>query len=826
MKVFSVTVSIMVVIQSLTAQTAGDYRSAGTGTWATASTWQTYNGTSWVPAVAGPTSADGAITILSGHTVTIAVNVTADQLTVNAGGQLAITAALTIANGTGTDLQVNGILDKDNGNLNIPAGADAQVSGLMIVEGTSGSMNLSGTMNFAAGSTYRHARNDGNLPAAAQTTWALTSSCEITGVIGTKPGNLDQAFGNLTWNCPSQTGSENLTTSFTTVNGNFVMQSTGAGEIQFAQTGNSTMAIGGNYVQTGGNVVFTTVGNRTVNVGGNFSLSGGSLDMATGAGTSILSIAGNFLHTGGALTRSSGTAGGSATVVFNGSGTQTYTSGGSVSGIVNYTVNSGAVLFTGSSTLGSGSSGTFTLSTGGTLGIGSAAGITTSGASGNIQVGGSRSYSTGANYTYNGTAAQTTGNGLPATLNNLTIDNTSGVTLGSSTTVGGMLTLTNGLLVLGNNTLTLGSGAAIGGSFTNANMIVADLAAGTGEVRKIFTDGIGVSRSFTFPIGDNSGTADYAPVTLDYTTGNFSSASVGLSVKNVKHPNNMATNDYIDRFWRITSTGISNFSCTGSFTYVSGDRHGEESNIVPGLWDGAGWTRLNTANATPPTLTGTMTSFAPTSHVTGGEPGALPIELGPFTGSEVNNHTVRLVWNTVTEINNFGFEIQKSVAQYKNYETIGRSFVPGHGTTLTPQTYSFIDTAASIGTWYYRLKQTDLDGTVYFSDGIRIEVTLGGGISSHASNHALLQNYPNPFNPKTTIWYGIAEPREEGMGSHWVTLKVYDLLGREVATLVNERKGTGTYSVEFDASNLASGIYLYQLRTDRFTQTRTLMVLR
>jgi len=898
MRIVFVAVSIMVMIGSLAAQTVGDYRSAATGNWTTASTWQTYDGTSWVAAATTPTSASGAITILIGHIVTVSSTLTVDQLTVNVGGGLDITVTLTIANGAGTDLELNGILDNNSGTLSIQSGADVQVSGTMIVEGTSGSTTLNGTINFAAGSTYRHARNSGNLPSSARTTWALTSTCEITGVTTTQPGNLNQTFGNWTWNCPSQTQTESFGLSFNTVNGNFTMQGTGAGAIQFASSGNGSVTVGGNYLQTGGSVIFTTSGDRNVSVGGDFTLSGGSIDMATSSGVSTLGVAGNFSHTAGTLTRSA-SAGGSATVVFNGTGTQIHTSGGTVSGTVNYTVNSGATLFIGSSVIGSGSAGAFTLSTGGTLGIASAAGITSTGASGNIQVSGARSYSKGANYAYNGTAAQSTGNGLPDTVNNLTISNTanavslansiavsgtlqinanavllpsstqiisgtgtltgsgsarvtratgagdfpgqytianktltnltvefagsaaqgssttpygsmminnaSGVTLGSSATIGGTLTLTNGMLILGNNTLTLSTGSAVSGSFSNSSMIVADLATGTGEVRKMFTDGAGVSRSFTFPVGDNSGAANYSPVTLNFTTGNFSSASVGLSLKNGKHPNNTASSDYIDRFWRITPTGISNFSCEGSFTYVSGDLHGTESNIVPALWDGSGWATLNTTNATPPTLTGTITSFAPTSDVTGGEADALPIQLASFTGSEVNHHTVRFVWSTVTEIKNYGFEIQKSAGKLANYETITGSFVPGHGTTMTPQFYSFLETTASLGSWYYRLKQMDLDGTVHFMDGIRIEVILVGvDMTSLPTNHVLAQNYPNPFNPLTTIRYELPNASR-------VTLQVFNTLGQEVTTLVDAVEEPGYKSTEFNGSSLSSGVYFYRL---------------
>ena len=165
---------------------------------------------------------------------------------------------------------------------------------------------------------------------------------------------------------------------------------------------------------------------------------------------STLNVTGDFSHTSGTITEANN---GSGTIVFNKAGTQTYTSGGTVSNTINFTVNSGSTL-----QMGTGASpsvitggGTFTLSSGATLGITSTAGITSSGATGNIQVTGTRTYNTGANYIYNGSASQATGNGLPATVNNLTINNSGTgndnvVTLGANITVSAALTISDGTL--------------------------------------------------------------------------------------------------------------------------------------------------------------------------------------------------------------------------------------------------------------------------------------------------------------------------------------------------------------------------------------------
>ena len=179
-----------------------------------------------------------------------------------------------------------------------------------------------------------------------------------------------------------------------------------------------------------------------------------------------MNVAGNFTHTSGTLTES-GTTTPFALVVFNGTGIQNYTSGGTVSGTVNFNVSNNATLFIGTNLLGSGSTGTFTLSAGATLGIGDPLGITTSGASGNIRVSGTRTYNTTANYIYNGPASQVTSNGLPATVNSVTVSNSGGiVTLGSNVSVTSNLTVSAGMFDLGNFTA---NRASNGGTITVAN---------------------------------------------------------------------------------------------------------------------------------------------------------------------------------------------------------------------------------------------------------------------------------------------------------------------------------------------------------------------
>ena len=170
----------------------------------------------------------------------------------------------------------------------------------------------------------------------------------------------------------------------------------------------------------------------------------------------------------------------------------------------------------------------------------------------------------------------------------------------------------------------------------------------------------------------------------------------------------------------------------------------------------------------------------------------VPVELTSFSAKPVNG-SVNLNWTTATEANNQGFEVQRK--SNSEYQTI--SFVDGYGTTTNPQNYSFVDNNLQPGHYTYRLKQIDFDGTFSYSTEVEVDFDV-------PSDFVLSQNYPNPFNPSTKISFSI--PVE----SH-VTLKIFNLLGEEVINLLNGTVNAGYHNVNFDASNLNSGIYFYQI---------------
>ena len=184
----------------------------------------------------------------------------------------------------------------------------------------------------------------------------------------------------------------------------------------------------------------------------------------------------------------------------------------------------------------------------------------------------------------------------------------------------------------------------------------------------------------------------------------------------------------------------------------------------------------------------------------------VPVELISFTATTDEN-TVTLSWTTSTETSNSGFEVQRKNI---DWERIG--FIEGHGTTTEENSYLFVDNNLTAGKYQYRLKQLDYDGSFKFSDIVEIEVLS-------PIEFSLSQNYPNPFNPTTTIQYSIPQ-------SGTVKLAVYNTLGEVVRILANNYKDAGTYTINFNASNLSSGIYYYRLEAGAFIETKKMVIMK
>jgi hypothetical protein len=493
-------------------QTNGDYRSRQSGNWNQSSSWQVYNN-GWVNASNTPNNTSGIITIRNGHTITVTNSPTVDQVVVEAGGQVTINVGqtFTIANGASTDMTVNGTVV--NSGVIIPTGS----------------------LVFNSGSVYQHAQNGGTIPTA---TWDANSNCSITGLTSTAPTGLNQTFGNFIMNSTRTTWAHLSPTSMV-INGNLEIQKTdnnngnsydfaieqdmtiggdliiSGGAYRISYNTNRTQSVTGNLVVNNGSLLLNTSGSGTsvgtLNVGGDVSISGGTLNLSGGNATGqngILNVKGSFSQTGGSITET-----GSATgcqINFTGTSIQTYSkAGGTIANIINFSVASGATLDVGTSVI-NGSTGTFTLNSGAGIITAHAQGLSTTAGTGSIQVTGVKAYNTAANCTYDGTVAQVTGNGLTGA-NNLTINNSAGVTLSASTALNntGTLNLVAGVLTTGTYTLTVNNNstsAVTGGSsssFINGSLVWT-LAPGS---------------TYAFPVGKGTTTSDYYPFGLAGITG-------------------------------------------------------------------------------------------------------------------------------------------------------------------------------------------------------------------------------------------------------------------------------------------------------------------
>jgi hypothetical protein len=498
-----ITISALVLVflnffnnKKASAAVTGDIRSIASGNWNNLAIWEKYNGTSWIPAIAIPSSTDKQIVIKSGHTVTITAALSVDEVVVESGAVLSLNSGitLTLKKLAIPDLAVYGIF-RNAGLLSIAGGT---------------------SITYYSGGRYQHnyTTTAGTIPVGV---WLPGSVCEIMGYTTNiaMPTGLNQTFTDLEWNCINQTVAVNFAGGMTSFNGNFIVNSTGSSSLQMA-TSNYTLSMTGDMVFNGGTTIFQTGASKTftINQTGNIYMAGGTLILsnannATGnhnlnghyfhtngtfnfasgnSGTSSLNIKGNWSHSGGTLTTTG--SGATGQVVFNNSINQyfSYSPGGVVNGNVDYTINNGAILNMGTSyAVGR----NFTVSPGGKIGIGSTDGISSSGTTGNIQVTGTRTFNTAATYSYNGSGSQYTGNGLPSTVANLEINNAGFVLLTNTVAVSTNLNLLSGIIYTGALEINVTNTSAT--AITNAG----NTSFVCGNVRRTLS----ASSTFDFPVG-------------------------------------------------------------------------------------------------------------------------------------------------------------------------------------------------------------------------------------------------------------------------------------------------------------------------------------
>ena len=180
----------------------------------------------------------------------------------------------------------------------------------------------------------------------------------------------------------------------------------------------------------------------------------------------------------------------------------------------------------------------------------------------------------------------------------------------------------------------------------------------------------------------------------------------------------------------------------------------------------------------------------------------------------MDGSTVNLTWSTATEVNNYGFDVERSSGN-SGWQKIG--FVAGSGNSNSTKNYSFTDKPSGGTSFSYKLKQIDVDGSFQYYDPVTVSLAV-------SSAPQLLQNSPNPFNPSTTIKFYIPNASD-------VSIKIYDIMGREVTTLINQQATAGYHNVYWNGKNsrgenVASGVYLYRLTAGNFSETKKMNLLK
>ena len=188
--------------------------------------------------------------------------------------------------------------------------------------------------------------------------------------------------------------------------------------------------------------------------------------------------------------------------------------------------------------------------------------------------------------------------------------------------------------------------------------------------------------------------------------------------------------------------------------------------------------------------------------------GIVPVELVSFTANAIENKII-LKWKTATEINNYGFEIERRIYGDEGWEKV--TFVEGNGNSSSLKNYEFVDNPVGGGKFEYRLKQIDVNGSFEYSNSVEADIT--------PREYELSQNYPNPFNPVTNIKFSL--PKAEK-----VKINIYNSLGEKVLSLVDKEYEAGVYKVELNASGFASGIYFYKIQAGSFISTKKMILLK
>ena len=418
--------------------------------------------------------------------------------------------------------------------------------------------------------------------------------------------------------------------------------------------------------------------------------------------------------------------------------------------------------------------------------------------------------STGGTIVFTGASNSTISGAGTFTIYNITVNkstNSSGVVLNCNLTLTGTLTLTSGDFDIYNKILTLGSTALISGE-TNNNLIISTASENKGTVTATrdlsgpitnYTFGnIGITVTTAATLGSTTVTRMFTPVIVEQDTG-------------------------IARCFTIIPTNNSDLNATLVLRYfgneIISDLDPDNMILFLSTDNGLTFSEVTATNSWDSELkTGTLTvtglsTFGPNNIWTStDDEHPLPIVLESFT-STVDNRDVTLCWITSQENNNQGFDIEKFDLSDSDSLWRKAGYIKGQGTKHSPTEYIFKEQKLNSGKYKYRLKQTDYNGNFeYYELGNTVEVAL-------PKSFELGQNYPNPFNAQTKIDFALPENSK-------VNIIIFDILGREIRTPVNQELKAGYYTILMNTNDLASGTYFYRITAGKFVKTLKMVMVK
>jgi len=715
-----------------------------------------------------------------GRTLTVSNGVVGNDFIIEDGAQLSIgtninltLAAGAAGNPTGAaidgDLLIesNRTFDADNANVSTTVTGLIQNSGIVT--------GAAGRLTFASGATYIHARNGGSIPFA---TWNSASTMSMEGIINSGPGNINQAFGNFRWNSPLQAINFSFGGLLTTVNGDFIVNSTGTGSIIFKNFGGTTATtVAGDYIQTGGRVsLIGASDNHNLNIRGDFNMTGGTL---TRAGTGV------------------------ANVMFAGTTEQAFTkTGGTISNEINFAINPNAKVNFGTSVL-SGSTGTFTLSAGGKIITANNNGL---GAGGSIQM--TSVFNSNADYEFRGTHTGVFTTTPTNAVRDLIIDNSQPngeVILDRPLTVNRTLNLTEGLITTTSNLLTLGSGATATApkvtSFVNGPL------SKIGTTPFVFPVGKAGEGYRTIAIGDITGNATFR---AEFFRSNPSGGTLGAGLTQIS----------ACEYWELEKTGGGNgvkakvtlswepqSPCGSSSVYVTNPVTLRVAHLVGSTWVNEGRS-ASTGDATSGTVTSQndISNFSPFALGSASSlDNPLPVIFANVKAYEKNGG-VQVDWSNLTEKDVATYDVERS-SNGADFSSISQQLATSNQNDKVD--YSAYDANPAQGMNYYRIKAQETTGKIVYSKILSVAI---------GSSNQSLRLYPNPVkgNQITLSMSNIKRGQ--------YTLRVINAAGQDIfKQVINNQSTSLTQTLDLPVS-IKAGVYNMVIHGDNYRETKTFIV--